>query len=101
MPRFAQFAVSAPASGLLLPGRNCWRVERADRFRCIQDADDYFRWVRQALLAARHSIFIVGWDLQAIDLAEPGGDAAPTRLDAILAHVARRRRGLRCHVLIW
>jgi phospholipase D1/2 len=94
-------AVSAPAAGLLRPGRNCWRVERADRFRCIQDADDYFRWVRQALLAARHSIFIVGWDLQAMDLAEPGRDGSPTRLDAILAHVARRRRGLRCHVLIW
>jgi phospholipase D1/2 len=95
-------AVSASRAGLLAPGKNCWRVERADRFRCIQDADDYFRWVRQALLAARHSIFIVGWDLQAVDLVEPAANhEAPTRLDAILAHVARRRRHLRCHVLIW
>ena len=95
-------AASASAVGLLAPGKNCWRVERADRFRCIQDADDYFRWVRQALLAARHSIFIIGWDLQAVDLVEPAAnDDAPTRLDAILAHIARRRRGLRCHVLIW
>jgi len=94
--------IDTPPAGLLAPGKNCWRVERADRFRCVQDADDYFRWVRQALLAARHSIFIIGWDLQAVDLVEPAANhEAPTRLDAILAHVARRRRHLRCHVLIW
>ena len=30
-----------------VPGDNCWCVERADRFRCVQDAADYFRWVRR------------------------------------------------------
>ena len=32
------------------PGHNCWRVDRADHFRGIQDAADYFRWTREALL---------------------------------------------------
>jgi phospholipase D1/2 len=87
-------------------GRNCWCVDRADRFRCVQDGADYFHWVHQAILAARQSIFIVGWDIQAnLDLlpdaqANTSG-AAPRRLDRLLAYVARRRPRLRCYVLIW
>lgn len=30
----------------LRPGRNCWRVEAADRFAFIVDAEDYFIAVR-------------------------------------------------------
>ncbi|HET8948018.1 MAG TPA: phospholipase D-like domain-containing protein, partial [Candidatus Polarisedimenticolia bacterium] len=110
-----QRAVASPGEGIVLPGRNCWHVERADRVRCVQDAADYFRWVRRALLGAQRSIFILGWDLQAIDLLpaadrDPGAAAAarrdrepdgPTRLDAVLAHVARRHRRLRASILIW
>ena len=86
-------------------GHNCWCVERADRFRCVQDAADYFRWARQAVLQARHTIFIVGWDIQGnLDLL-PGADPPvanpPTRLDALLAFVVRRRPQLRCYVLVW
>jgi phosphatidylserine/phosphatidylglycerophosphate/cardiolipin synthase-like enzyme/uncharacterized membrane protein YdjX (TVP38/TMEM64 family) len=92
-------------AAIVQPGRNCWRVDRADRFRCIQDAADYFRWVRDAVLQARHSIFIVGWDIQAnLDLlpdAPPPPTSPPARLDALLAYVVRRRPQLRCYVLIW
>ena len=85
------------------PGRNCWRVERARRFHCVQDAADYFRLVRRALLDARHTVFILGWDIMAaVDLL-PGANAsdAPTRLDELLAFVVRRRPQLRCYLLIW
>lgn len=88
---------------LFQPGRNCWRVERAERFRCVQDGAEYFRLVREALLAARRSVFILGWDIAAgVDLL-PGteGAGAPTRLAELLDYVARRQRGLQCHVLIW
>ena len=94
-----------PESAIAREGHNCWCVERADRFHCVQDAADYFRWVRQAVLQARHTIFIVGWDIQAnVDLV-PGADPPvtnpPTRLDQLLAFVVRRRPQLRCYVLIW
>ena len=57
---------------IVQPGRNCWRVERASSFYCIQDAADYFRLVRQALLNARKTVFSLGWDITAhIDL-HPG-----------------------------
>ncbi len=96
-------AGSHHADTILQPGRNCWRVERAHRFYCVQDAADHFRLVRQALLAARHTVFILGWDIfSAVDLL-PGANAtdAPTRLDELLAFIARRRPNLRCYLLIW
>jgi phosphatidylserine/phosphatidylglycerophosphate/cardiolipin synthase-like enzyme len=85
------------------PGRNCWRVDRADRFLCIQDAADYFRLVRRALLEARDTVFVLGWDILAsVDLdPQAAGGAAPTRLDELLAFIARRRPRLRCYLLIW
>jgi phosphatidylserine/phosphatidylglycerophosphate/cardiolipin synthase-like enzyme/uncharacterized membrane protein YdjX (TVP38/TMEM64 family) len=84
------------------PGRNCWCVERARRFHAIQDGH-YFRLVREALLRARETVFILGWDITgSVDLL-PGAppSEAPTQLDALIAHIARRRPRLRCFILIW
>src|SRR5690606_16536400 len=70
----------------------------------IQDAAAYFRLIRRALLAARRSVFVLGWDLTAgVDLDpdtnEPGG--APTRFDRLLRHVLRRQPSLNCYLLTW
>lgn len=97
---------SAP---IVQAGRNCWKVDRAHQFSCIQDAADYFKLVREALLAARNTVFILGWDIFAnVDLlpgaAGPKGPAlrdGPTKLDELLAFIVRRRRQLRCYILIW
>jgi phospholipase D1/2 len=114
----AMQARNTPHSRIIQPGKNCWRVDRADRFYCIQDAADHFQLVRRALLEARDTAFIVGWDINStIDLA-PGlsdalrqgsgqprassrGAAEPTRLDELLAFIARRRPQLRIYILIW
>jgi phosphatidylserine/phosphatidylglycerophosphate/cardiolipin synthase-like enzyme/uncharacterized membrane protein YdjX (TVP38/TMEM64 family) len=85
------------------PGKNCWRVDRAHRFYCVQDGADYFSLVRRALLRARHTIFILGWDVSAnVDLLM-GTDQPrePRRLDELLTYVAQRRPHLRCYILIW
>ena len=94
---------AARHQALVRPGHNCWRVERATRFFCIQDAADYFRLVRYAILQARHTVFSVGWDIQAtLDLVPDGAtDGAPTRLNELLRWVVRRRPRLRCHILTW
>ncbi|HYE87596.1 MAG TPA: phospholipase D-like domain-containing protein, partial [Vicinamibacterales bacterium] len=101
--RAARPEARANTAPIIAPGRNCWRVDRADRFYCVQDAAHYFRLVRQSLLAARHSVFVLGWDFASTIDLDPGGDAsdAPTRLDKLLAFITRRRSGLNCYILTW
>jgi phosphatidylserine/phosphatidylglycerophosphate/cardiolipin synthase-like enzyme/uncharacterized membrane protein YdjX (TVP38/TMEM64 family) len=92
-----------PTDGLVRAGENCWRVARADHFYCIQDAADCFRLVREALLAARRTVFVLGWDIAAHVELLPDAPAsgAPTRLDKLLVHAAQRRPRLRCYILTW
>jgi phosphatidylserine/phosphatidylglycerophosphate/cardiolipin synthase-like enzyme/uncharacterized membrane protein YdjX (TVP38/TMEM64 family) len=119
-PRRRGGATSSTAP-IVQPGRNCWRIDRAHAFYCIQDAADYFALVREALLSAQHTVFILGWDIFAgVDLLpataevspkpkakadkvspKPKAEAEPTRLDRLLAFIARRRPQLRCYILIW
>ena len=80
--------VAAPA--ILRPGVNCWRIERTPRFYCIQDAADYFRLVRQAMLRAKHSIFTLGWDTAAAADLLPG-DRNHRQLRVVGITVGRHR----------
>ncbi|WP_287883673.1 MULTISPECIES: phospholipase D-like domain-containing protein [Paracoccus] len=86
---------------LLQPGRNCWRVEPADRFAFIVDAADYFVAVRQAMLKARHSIMLVGWDFDARIGFGPGGDDGPERLGDFILWLADRTPSLELRLLRW
>ena len=96
-------APNTPDSQIIQPGKNCWRADRADRFYCIQDAADYFQLVRRALLDARETVFILGWDINSTINLVPGlsGAGEPTRLDELIAFIARRRPQLRIYILIW
>ena len=98
-------AASVPpaCSALLQPGRNCWRVERAARFAMLVDAAPYFRAVRAAILAARHSIFILSWDIDSRMLLVPEGanDGFPEPLGDLLRAVVGRRPELRVYILNW
>lgn len=49
------------SQSLLTPGRNCWRVETADRFAVLMENAAYFEALRSALAKARRSIVILGW----------------------------------------
>ena len=59
--------------------------------------------MRRALLDARDTVFILGWDTASTVDLEPGGDTteAPTRLDELIAFVSKRRPQLRCYILTW
>jgi phosphatidylserine/phosphatidylglycerophosphate/cardiolipin synthase-like enzyme/uncharacterized membrane protein YdjX (TVP38/TMEM64 family) len=96
-------AKPSPGEPIVQAGKNCWRVDHADRFYCVQDAADYFELVREALLAARKTVFILGWDIfSGVNLLPTGpGDGRPTKLNELLSFTARRRRQLRCYILIW
>lgn len=94
---------SSDAPGLLQPGRNCWRIAHARRFSMLVDADAYFRAVRAAIRNARHSVFILSWDIDSRVRLVPQGadDGFPEALGDFLHAVVATRPGLRAYVLNW
>jgi phosphatidylserine/phosphatidylglycerophosphate/cardiolipin synthase-like enzyme len=86
----------------LAPGRNCWRIERADAASVIIDAEGYFRIAREAMKQARHQILLIGWDFDArIRLVHEADDDAPTEVGAFIDWLVARTPGLQVHILRW
>jgi phospholipase D1/2 len=89
-------------SRLLVPGRNCWRIERAARVAFLVDGEAFFAAVRSALAKARRSIFIIGWDIDSRMQLVPGAhDGLPEPLAEFLNAIVAKRRELRGYVLSW
>jgi phosphatidylserine/phosphatidylglycerophosphate/cardiolipin synthase-like enzyme/uncharacterized membrane protein YdjX (TVP38/TMEM64 family) len=94
---------SSIASAILQPGKNCWRIERASRFGLLIDGDAYFRAVRNAIVHARHSVFILSWDIDSRMRLVPQGanDGFPEPLAEFLEAVVAARPQLHVYVLNW
>ncbi|NGX17320.1 VTT domain-containing protein [Wenzhouxiangella sp. XN24] len=88
---------------LLVPGRNCWRIEKASRVAFLVDGEDYFAAVRAAARKARHSIYVLGWDLDSRIRLVPEGadDGLPEELGDFFNALARRHRSLCIRLLDW
>jgi phosphatidylserine/phosphatidylglycerophosphate/cardiolipin synthase-like enzyme len=86
---------------LLIPGRTCWRLERADQWACIIDAADYFKHVKTAMLRARHRIMLIGWDFDARMTFERGVKTlpGPNQLGAFLYWMLWKRPALEVYLL--
>ncbi len=90
-----------PEHRLLRQGNNCWRIEPAGRFALIVDGADYFVALRRALLQARHSIMLVGWDFDTRITFGASTDGGPERLGDFILWLADRRPGLQIRLLRW
>jgi phosphatidylserine/phosphatidylglycerophosphate/cardiolipin synthase-like enzyme len=86
---------------VLDPGRNCWRIERADRAALIVDAADYFHHARKAMLAAEKQILMIGWDFDTRIMLDDGDDEAPQTLGSFISWMARHRPQVSVHILRW
>ncbi|PTW59388.1 phosphatidylserine/phosphatidylglycerophosphate/cardiolipin synthase-like enzyme [Breoghania corrubedonensis] len=99
----------APTAGadesVFEPGRNVWRVEHAPRVAPLIDAGAYFGALRKAMLMARKSIVIVGWDIESrMRLVGPDGtvdDDLPETFAAFLTELVRRNDNLHVRLLLW
>ncbi|MBS9477209.1 VTT domain-containing protein [Ancylobacter radicis] len=93
------------AGPVLRVGRNVWRVEPAGRAAVIADGANYFGALRRALLNARDTIHIAGWDLDSrMKLVGPDGtadDGLPETLAAFLSALVARNPRLRVRLLLW
>src|SRR5438132_113208 len=92
-----------PAAPLLVPSRTCWRLERAARLSYLIDGDAYYRALRDVFARARHSIFIVAWDIDSRTVLVPdgAGDGLPEPLGDFLDALVRRQKSLRIYALGW
>ncbi len=93
---------------VLTPGGTCSGCVHADQVALLIDAAAYFSALRSAILAAEHTVYIVGWDVdtRTVLAAEPSqishdASGAPYTLLEFLNHVLERRPGLRIYVLSW
>jgi phospholipase D1/2 len=93
------------AQAILRPNRNIWRLDKAARVAVVIDGAAYFQAVRESMLQARHSIFVVGWDIDSrMRLVGPAGradDGFPETLAEFLSALVQRRPGLTIHLLLW
>lgn len=88
---------------ILRPGETCLGLEQAQRLSLIVDAAGYFRRAKQAMLQARHAIYLIGWDFDLRIKLTPddGRDGAPDGLGDFLRFLVRRRPGLNVYILKW
>ncbi|MGD8582168.1 MAG: VTT domain-containing protein [Gammaproteobacteria bacterium] len=88
---------------ILREDHNCWRVAKARRIAFLIDGEAYFRAVREAMCRARHSIFIIGWDIHSeLRLLRNGDDDGyPQTLGRLLNGLAKQRRNLNIYILNW
>lgn len=88
---------------LLTPGETCWRIEQADRLRVIFDGADYFRALKRAMLAARRTIMMIGWDFDTRIEFEPDGATmeGPNDLGSFVKWITENRRDVDLYMLKW
>jgi phospholipase D1/2 len=90
---------------ILQPGHNIWRLEHAFRAAVLIDAAAYFGAVREAMLKAHHSVFIIGWDIhsQTRLVGESGkaDDGYPDVFADFLSALVHERPELVVSLLLW
>src|SRR6476661_2763828 len=90
---------------ILSTGRNIWRRARASRVALLIDAANYFGALREALLKARSSVFVIGWDLDSRTrlVGESGhaNDGYPEGFIDLLTALVNERPQLTVHLLVW
>jgi phosphatidylserine/phosphatidylglycerophosphate/cardiolipin synthase-like enzyme len=90
------------SDALFVPGRNCWRVARAERAAVLIDGEAYFGSVADAIERAEHSIIIIGWDFDSrTRLRWRGNDRDPEHIGALMDEALQRRPALHVYILDW
>jgi phosphatidylserine/phosphatidylglycerophosphate/cardiolipin synthase-like enzyme/uncharacterized membrane protein YdjX (TVP38/TMEM64 family) len=97
-------STEASASSFLLEGDTCWRKVRAPRAAVLIDAAEYFGALRESLLRAERSIFILGWELHSRTCLRGDDDnveRSTTELGKLLRRMLRHKRKLEIRILLW
>ncbi|WP_207478149.1 phospholipase D-like domain-containing protein [Arenibaculum pallidiluteum] len=91
-------ALTADEGAIAVPGRTIWRSDTAHRAAVLVDGETYFAAAFEAMRRARHSIALLGWDL---DLRIREHPASMLTLRAFLEGLLVERPGLQIRLLVW
>ena len=98
-------AAQDSTSSFLVEGDTCWRRVRAPRAAVLVDAAEYFGALRESLLRAERSIFILGWEMHSRTCLRGNEDGrkerSTTELGKLLRRMLRHRRELEIRILLW
>jgi len=91
-----------PQERIVMPGRNCWRQEQAQRAAILIDGATYFAHLETALRTARRSIIIIGWDFDGSIRLRPDVDPSESpELGQLLRTLVEERPELEVRILVW
>ncbi|MDB5509640.1 MAG: phospholipase [Hyphomicrobiales bacterium] len=80
----------------------CWRVAHASRAALLIDGKAHYAAAKAAMLNARRSILLLGWEFDPRTRLEPHKpDDGTDAIGAFLIDLAKRRPDLDVHLLIW
>ncbi|WP_374944869.1 phospholipase D-like domain-containing protein [Sphingomonas sp.] len=85
------------------PSATEWRIEPAERFSVIVDAERYFRVARRAMLDAKQRIMLVGWDFDARIVLDHdcARDEGPRNVGEFIYWLVERNPDLEVYLLRW
>lgn len=86
---------------LLVPGRTVWQSAPADHFAMLVDGAAYFEALAVCMAQARHSIFILGWDIDTRLHLARDMVGFPEEMSAFFDVLVRNRPELRIRILTW
>ena len=88
---------------LLRPGRNCWKIAKAERLALLVDGSNYYGTLAEVIGSAQRSIAIVGWDLDSRMhlFGEVQPQQQPQPLWRFLRDVVNQNPELNIYILSW
>ena len=88
---------------VLEPNLNCCPVAKANRFALLVDGSNYYAALADAISQARHTVALVGWDLDSRAQLGPGGGSGNLMppLREFFPAVADANPGLNIYILTW
>ncbi len=86
---------------IVVEGRNCWRIERAEKARMIVDAADYYALLEQLMADAKQRILLIGWDFDPRIALKPDKNGKGEPLGDYLLRLAHEKPDRDIDILRW
>ena len=89
---------------ILKEGNNCWQKKHADQVALLIDGENYFGVLHAAIQRAKHSVYILSWDIDSRMQLVRNSDQVedlPVELGAFISEVLNRNPDLHVYILNW